>query len=79
MATTPYTVKLAPAAHRQLRAFPLKQQKLIIRMVDTLSVNPRPAGAKKVEGMTGLYSEAVNHNRLLYKIEDHEILVLVIR
>lgn len=77
--TSPYLVKLAPAAHQQLKARPLKQQKLIIRLIEALSVNPRPEGAKKIEGMTGLYVEAINHTRLIYKIEDQEVLVLLIK
>jgi mRNA interferase RelE/StbE len=77
--TTPYHVKLAPAAYLQLKEFSLKQQKFIIRLIEALAVNPRPEIAKKIEGMTGLYSEAVNHTRLIYKIEDQDILVLLIK
>ncbi len=76
--TSPYHVKLAPAACRQLKAFSLKQQKLIVRLIETLAVNPRPSGARKIEGMTGLYLEAINQTRLIYKIEDQEILMLLI-
>lgn len=77
--TTPYHVKLAPAAYLQLQAFSLKQQKLLLRLIETLAVNPRPEIAKKIEGMTGLYSQAVSQNRLIYKIEDQDILLLLIK
>lgn len=77
--TTPYHVKLAPAAYLQLKAFPLKQQKFLIRFIEALAVNPRPEISKKIEGMTGLYAESINHNRLIYKIEDQDILVLLIK
>lgn len=77
--TTPYHVKIAPAAYRQLKEFSLKQQKLIIRLIETLSINPRPTGAKKIDGMNGLYSEAVNQTRLIYRVEDQEILILLIK
>ncbi len=76
---TPYHVKLAPAAYLQLKAFPTKQQKLILRLIEALAVNPRPELAKKIEGMTGLYSETVNHSRLIYKIDEQDILVLLIK
>lgn len=75
---TPYHVKIAPTAYQQLKTFPIKQQKLIIRLIETLAINPRPAGAKKIEGMTGLYAEKVNQTRLVYKIEDEEILILLL-
>lgn len=76
---TPYHVKIAPAACRQLKNFSAKQQKLILRLIETLAINPRPAGVKKIEGLTGLYAEEVNQTRLIYKVEDQEILMLVIK
>ncbi|MBA3662455.1 MAG: type II toxin-antitoxin system RelE/ParE family toxin [Gammaproteobacteria bacterium] len=79
MVTTPYHIKIAPAAHRQLRALSTKYQKLIIKLLDALSFNPRPPGAKKIEGMTGLYSEDVPPLRLIYKVEEQEVLLLLIK
>lgn len=77
--TTPYHVKVAPEAARQISKLPQKQRKHIIKVAEALAINPRPPGAKKLEGMTGLYSEVINHLRLIYKIEDQEILLLVIK
>ena len=77
--TTPYHVKLAPTAYAQLKAFSLKQQKFILRLIEALAVNPRPEIAKKIEGMTGLYAEAINQVRLIYKIDEQDILVLLIK
>lgn len=77
--TTPYNVKIAPTAYQQLKTFPSKQQKFIIRLAEALSINPRPEGTTKIEGMTGLYSETVHHIQLIYKIEDQEVLILLIK
>lgn len=77
--TTPYHVKIGPTAARQLKDLPQKQRKHIFKVAEALAINPRPPGAKKIEGMTGLYSEAINHLRLIYKIEDQEVLLLVIK
>lgn len=77
--TTPYHIKIAPAAHRQILALSSKYQKTIIKFIEALAINPRPPGATKIEGMTGLYSEDVNHMRLIYKIEDQEVLLLLIK
>ena len=77
--TTPYHIKIAPAARRQILALSSKYQKMILILIEALAVNPRPPGAKKIEGMTGLYSEEINHLRLLYKIEEQEILLLVVK
>lgn len=76
---TPYLIKIAPYAFQQIKNLPLKQRRLMIRIMEALSVNPRPPGARKIEGMTGLYSESINQYRLIYKIEEQEIWVLVVK
>lgn len=76
---TPYKVKIAPAAARHLKNLPIKNRKIIIKLLEALAVNPRPPGSKKIEGMTGLYVEEVLDFRLIYKVEDQEILLLLIR
>lgn len=77
--TTPYHIRIAPKARRQIKEISNKDQKMLVKLIEALAVNPRPPGAKKVEGMTGLYSETVNQHRLIYKIEDQEILILLIK
>jgi mRNA interferase RelE/StbE len=79
MVVSPYTLKIAPAALRHIKQLSPKHQKNIILLAEALAINPRPPGSKKIEGMTGLYCEAVNQLRLIYKIEDQEILLLMIR
>jgi mRNA interferase RelE/StbE len=77
--TTPYNIKIAPVAQRQIRALPVKHQKTMIKLIEALAINPRPPGVTRVEGMTGLYREDVEHLRLLYKVEEQEVMVLVVR
>ncbi len=77
--TTPYDIKIAPVAHRQFLEQPAKVQKEILRMLDALSVNPRPPGTKKIEGLTGLYASPMNGLRLVYKIEDQVIFLLLVK
>ncbi len=79
MNTTPYYIKVAPAAKRQLSALPSKQRKLIIKLIEALAINPRPPGVKKIEGMMGLYSQDIDHARLIYKVEDQEVLLLLVK
>ena len=76
---TPYHVKVAPEAARQIKELTVKNRKLIFKVAETLAINPRPPGAKKINGMTGLYAEEVQHLRLIYKIEDQEILILLVK
>jgi mRNA interferase RelE/StbE len=77
--TTPYHVRIAPAAQKKIRALMPKSRKTIIKLIEALAINPRLPGAEKIEGMTGLYSEPVNHLRLIYKIEEQEVLLLLVK
>jgi len=79
VANTPYHIRIAPAAQRQIRMLQPKNQKNILRLIEALAINPRPPGVKKIEGMIGLYCEAVNHHRLIYKVEEQEVLLLLIK
>ena len=78
MTNTPYHVKIAPAAQRHIRVLSNKNQKIIIKLIEALAINPRPPGVTKIEGMTGLYCEGVNNHRLIYKVEEQEILLLLV-
>jgi len=79
VATTPYFVKIAPRAVQQIKSLSLKHRKLVCKLLEALAINPRPPGAKKIEGMTGLYSESINNLQLIYKIEEQEILLLLVK
>jgi mRNA interferase RelE/StbE len=79
MVNTPYEVRIAPAAKEQLLQLSSKQQKQILNLCTTLRINPRPAGAKRLEGMTGLYVEMMQQVRIIYKIDEQEILILLIK
>lgn len=77
--TTPYDISIAPTAHRQIQALSPKLQKIMLAMLEALAINPRPPGVQKIDGMTGLYCQAVNPIRLIYKIEEQEILLLLVK
>jgi len=79
MATTPYNILISPKAVAQLGELSVKQQKYLIRLIEALAVNPRPPGSKKINGMHGLYSDSIEQFRLIYKIEDQEVLLLLIK
>ena len=79
MAATPYFIKIAPKAAQQIKNLSAKHRKLIFKLVEALAINPRPPGASKIEGMTGLYCESINHLRLIYKIDEQEILLLLVK
>lgn len=77
--TSPYDIKIAPQAHLQIKNLLPKYQKLIVKLVEALSINPRPPGVHKISGMQGLYSEEIENIRLVYKIEDQVIFLLLVK
>ncbi|MFI5235104.1 MAG: type II toxin-antitoxin system RelE/ParE family toxin [Gemmatimonadales bacterium] len=74
-----YTVSLSKAALRDLEALQQKDRRRIEREIDQLAADPRPDGCKKLKDMNGLYRVRVGDFRILYLIEDKQLLVLVVR
>ena len=79
MVNVPYIIQIAPSAARQWSKLSAKFQRTLIKFFSTLQVNPRPLGAQKIEGLTGLYSQDLEHLRILYKVLEQEIMVLIIK
>jgi len=74
-----YTILLAPPAERQLKAFTPPVQKRLIRRLKTLRDNPRPQGVKKLAGEENLFRVREGDYRIIYTIEDKELIVLVVK
>jgi mRNA-degrading endonuclease RelE of RelBE toxin-antitoxin system len=75
----PYHIMIAPTAHRQIVALLPKNKKIVFKLIESLAINPRPPESQKIEGMTGLYCQEINHSRVIYKIEDQEVLILLVK
>ena len=74
-----YTVEVAPVAERQLKALPKLIRTQIGRRIDKLADNPRPHGIEKITGEDDLYRVRTGDYRILYKINDQELLILVVK
>jgi mRNA interferase RelE/StbE len=74
-----YTVELKPAAVRDLKAIPERERKRIKSRVDALAENPRPHGAKALQGGEGYLRIRVGDYRIIYTVLDRLLLVVVIR
>jgi len=74
-----HTVQLKPAAQRDLEKIKDRAAlRRIARAIDHLQTNPRPTGAKALEGDSAVLRIRVGDYRILYTIEDKVLLVLVI-
>lgn len=54
-------------------------RKRILRAANSLAHNPRPPGARKLSGMADTWRIRVGDYRILYTIEDDQLIVLVIK
>ena len=74
-----YRIELTRAAERDLRGLPRDVLRRVDRRILALANDPRPRGARKLEGTANTYRVRVGDYRILYEIEDAAILVLVVR
>jgi len=74
-----YRVFFQPSALRELRKLARDVQVRILARVEALAKEPRPAGVKRLAGMKGLYRLRVADYRVIYRVRDDRLIVLVVR
>lgn len=74
-----YKVTLAPSAARQLRKFDPDAKRRIQAAIELLAVEPRPPAATRLVGGSGEWRVRTGNYRIIYEIEDDELVVLVLR
>ena len=79
MTAPAYRIEVAPRAVRELRALPQAVRRRVGRRILALARDPRPYGSRKLEGMEDLYRLRVGDYRVVYRIEDGVLLVLIVR
>ena len=74
-----YRVVFSRKAKRQFLDLPAIVKKRLAPRIDSLARNPRPRGAKRLSGTENFYRIRVGDYRILYAIEYHELVVLVVK
>ena len=74
-----YRVTLAPSAARQLCKFDPDVRRRIQAAVELLAVEPRPPAATRLVGGSGEWRVRTGNYRIVYEINDNDLLVLVLR
>jgi mRNA interferase RelE/StbE len=74
-----YRVSLSPAAARQLRKFDPQVRRRIQGVLELLAAEPRPPTATRLVGGADEWRVRTGDYRVIYEIEDQELLVLVLR
>ncbi|MCH8259598.1 MAG: type II toxin-antitoxin system RelE/ParE family toxin [Planctomycetes bacterium] len=72
-------ITFKPSADRELRRLPIEVQKRIVRAVELLARDPRPAGVVKMAGDENLWRIRMGTYRIVYEIHDNRLIVLVLR
>ena len=73
-----YTVVFARSARKELQNLDPQVAKRILKQVEALVTDPRPAGVVKLEGASDLWRIRVGQWRVVYRISDRAHLVDVI-
>ncbi len=74
-----YSIEFAPSAERQYRKLPRQVQIRLRPYVDALAEEPRPHGVERLSGEQSLYRIRVGDYRIIYTLEDDELIVLVVK
>ena len=73
-----YSVVFARSANKELRSLDSPVALRILKRIEALSGNPRPAGVIKLEGAQDLWRVRVGEWRIVYRIVDRESLVDIV-
>jgi mRNA interferase RelE/StbE len=76
---TQYEIQFKSSAAKEFRKLAPEIKTRIRESIDTLKMEPRPIGVKKLAGETDLYRIRVGDYRVIYEIDDTEQIVLVTR
>jgi len=74
-----YAVQYARSARKELESLPSSVQDRILKAVDDLRINSRPRGSKKLKAAVDTYRIRVGDYRVVYEIEEEELIVLIVR
>ena len=67
-----------PKAARQIKALSLEIRQDITLTIQSLANEPRPIGVKKLSGEKDIYRVRVGNYRVLYRIVDKVLVVVVV-
>jgi mRNA interferase RelE/StbE len=73
-----YSILFTRSAAKELEHVPTKDRQRIVTKIGALAGNPRPVGAEKLSG-DEKYRIRQGDYRILYEIEDTQLIVTVVR
>lgn len=73
------TISVAPPAEQQLRGLVKPLRKVLVKRLYALRTSPRPPGVTKLEGMDHLYRIREGDYRIVYAIQNRDLIVLAVK
>lgn len=74
-----YSVLYDPKALKELSNLDKAVARRVVKAIDRLGTEPRPAGVRALVGFPGLFRVRVGDYRIVYTVKDAELIVLVLR
>ncbi len=74
-----YAIEFTPKAAEDLIDLPPKFRRQVGKKIDALADNPRPPISKKLRGRDNLYRLRAGVYRIIYRIDDNAVVVVVVR
>lgn len=73
-----YKIFFKKSVEKDLKSIPTRDLKKILRKIESLQLNPRPAGSEKLTGLER-YRIRQGSYRIVYSIQDFELTVWVVK
>jgi mRNA interferase RelE/StbE len=73
-----YDITIDTAAQRQIKKLPQAVQTQIAPVIQSLALNPRASGVKKLKGLENLWRVRSGEYRIIYEIHDQRLIIVVV-
>ena len=73
-----YEITFARSARKELQALPSAVAERVLKKVESLARDPRPAGCRKLRGPTNLWRLRVGEYRIIYDIDDDNRIIDIV-
>lgn len=74
-----YSISYVPSAAKALRKLDRPAARRMLDAIEELAIDPRPPGCIQLKGGSGEYRVRIGDYRIIYEVQDSELIVLVLR
>lgn len=74
-----YNILYKKSVDKDLRRLPTKHRAAIVKKIEALASDPRPAGVVKLRGSDDLFRMRHTEYRIVYRLNDNELIIIIIK